>query len=144
MYPHDLIRGRAFLDNPDILAGVISALGPGAIAQIKSMTTVGPILQRADWIIAYGCQPNKCLDAKWWVAISLVSFETRACLASLGARTVRFGASGRQYAEVIRVSGNACPEPERAIPIFDELLRGTRVSEADSVDIERTEVGTER
>jgi hypothetical protein len=56
MYPHNLVHGRTFLDNADTLAGVISALGRSAIPQIKSMTTVGPILQRGDWIIAYGCQ----------------------------------------------------------------------------------------
>jgi clan AA aspartic protease (TIGR02281 family) len=131
MYPHNLVHGRTFLDNPDTLAGVISALGPSAIPQIKSMTTVGPILQRGDWIIAYGCQPHMCADAKWWVAINLISLETRACLASLGSPTVRLGASGKKYTDVPRVPKNACPEPEKAIPMFDRLLQGTRASEGD-------------
>jgi clan AA aspartic protease (TIGR02281 family) len=130
-YPHDLVHGRTFLNTPDILAGIISALGTDAIPQIKSMATVGPILRRGDWIIAYGCQPHKCADAKWWVAINLISLETRACLASLGSPTVRLGASGRKYTDVLRVPGNACPEPEKAIPMFDTLLQGARASETD-------------
>jgi clan AA aspartic protease (TIGR02281 family) len=131
VYPHDQVGGHTFLDNPDVLAGVISALGPGAIPQIKTMTTVGPVLQRGDWIIAYGCQPHMCADAKWWVAISLISLETRACLAPLGVPTVRFGASGKRYADVNRVPGHACPEPEKVIPIFDRLLQGTPGFEGD-------------
>src|SRR5262249_35352061 len=103
----------------------------GAIPQIKSMSTVGPVLQRGDWIIAYGCQPRMCADAKWWVAINLISLETRACLASLGSPTVRLGASEKQYADVPRIPGTACPEPENAIPIFDKLLQGARASERD-------------
>ena len=132
VYPHDLVHGRTFLDNPDISAGVISALGPGAVPRIKSMATVGPILQRGDWIIAYGCQPHMCADAKWWVAINLISMETRACLASLGSPTVRLGASGKRYTDVPRLPGNACPEPEKALPMFDRLLQGTgAASEGD-------------
>ena len=95
------------------------------------MTTVGPILQRGDWIIAYGCQPHMCADAKWWVAINLSSLETRACLASLGLPTIRLGASGKKYTDVPRVPVNGCPEPEKAIPMFDGLLQGTRASEGD-------------
>ena len=84
LYPHDPIHGRTFLDNPDVVAGLTSALGTGAIPQIKSMSTVGPILQRGDWIIAYGCQPRMCADAKWWLAINLISLETRATSGSAG------------------------------------------------------------
>jgi clan AA aspartic protease (TIGR02281 family) len=57
--------------------------------------------------------------------------ETRACLASLGSPTVRLGASGKKYTDVLRVPKNACPEPEKAIPMFDRLLQGTRASEGD-------------
>src|SRR5262245_52408479 len=100
IYPHDQVRGRAFLDDPDILNGIIGALGSNAVPQLKRMATVGPILQRGDWIIAYGCQPHMCADAKWWVAINLNNMETRACLAPLDSPTVRLGASGKRYADL--------------------------------------------
>ena len=123
-YPHDQLRGLTFLEDPEIQTRVIDALGPRAVAQIKEMTTVGPILQRGDWLIAYGCQPHFCKDAKWWVAINLTSFEARACLALLGSPTVRFGESGKKYIDLPRVSEGACLDPEKTIPIFDDLLEG--------------------
>jgi clan AA aspartic protease (TIGR02281 family) len=72
-----------------------------------------------------------CSDAMWWVAINLIDFETRACLASLDAVTVRLGASGKKYADITRAPSRACPEPEKAIPIFDELLQGTGTLEGN-------------
>jgi clan AA aspartic protease (TIGR02281 family) len=129
IYPHDQIRGRTFLDDPDILIGIIGALGSGAVPQIKKMTTVGPIVERGDWIIAYGCQPHMCSDAKWWVAINFVSLETRACLALLDSPTIRLGASGKEYADLPRSRGDSCPEPEKAIPIFDALIGASRTVE---------------
>jgi hypothetical protein len=65
LYPYQLVGGHTFFDGPDVLAGVISALGPAAIPQIKTMASVGPVIQRGYWIIAYGCQPHMCADAKW-------------------------------------------------------------------------------
>ena len=129
IYPHDQVRGRTFLDDPDILTGIIGALGSGAVPQIKKMATVGPILQRGDWIIAYGCQPQMCADAKWWVAINLTNSETRACLAPLDSPTIRLGASGKKYADLPRSRDSACPEPEKAIPIFDALIGAPRTVE---------------
>lgn len=65
------------------------------------------------------------------MAISLITFETRACLALLGGPSVRLGASGKGFSDVARIPGMACPEPERAIQIFDELLQGTRAFESN-------------
>ena len=129
MYPHDRLRGLTFLEDPEVQPGVIDALGAHAISQLKGMATVGPILKRGDWLIAYGCQPHLCADATWWVAINLMSFETRACLALLGSPTVRFGASGKKYVDLPRAREGACPEPEKTIPIFDRLLGGSIASE---------------
>ena len=129
IYPHDQVRGRTFLDDPDILSGIIGALGSGAVPQMKRMATVGPILQRGDWIIAYGCQPRMCADAKWWVAINLNNLETRACLAPPDLPTIWLGASGKKYADLPRSPDTACPEPEKAIPIFDALIGAPRTNE---------------
>lgn len=124
MYPHDRLRGLTFLEDPEVQTRISDALGPRAVSQIKDMATVGPILQRGDWLIAYGCQPHMCADAKWWVAINLTSFEMRACLALLGSPTVRLGASGKKYIDLPRAIQGACPEPEKTIPIFYQLLGG--------------------
>lgn len=129
MYPHDRVQGLTFLENPEVQTRIADALGPRAVSQIRDMTIVGPILQRSDWLIAYGCQPHVCADAKWWVAINLKSFETRACLALLDLPTVRFGASGKKYIDLPRAREGACPEPERTIPMFDQLLGGPIASE---------------
>jgi clan AA aspartic protease (TIGR02281 family) len=135
MYPHDRLRGLTFLEDPEVQTRVINALGPSAVSQIKDMATVGPILQRGDWLIAYGCRPHMCADAKWWVAINLTSFETRACLALLGSPTVRFGASGKKYIDLPRAREGACPEPEKTIPMFDQLLGGPIASEKPKASV---------
>lgn len=121
MYPSERIRGVTFLEDPEVQTRINVALGPDAISEIKIMATVGPILERGGWLIAYGCQPNSCSDGKWWLAINLVTFEMRACLVSKDSQTIRFGASGRGYIDTPRVQ-DACPEPERIIPIFDQLF----------------------
>ena len=124
MYPSDRVQGVMFLEDPEVQARVLNALGPGSITQLKEMSVVGPIVHRGDWLIAYGCQPNMCAEAKWWVAINLTSLETRACLALLNLPTVRFGASGKRYIDLPRAQRGGCPEPEKTIPIFDQLLGG--------------------
>jgi len=129
MYPNDRVRGVMFLEDPDVEARVIDALGPDSITQMKKMSLVGPIVHRGDWLIAYGCQPDICAEAKWWVAVNLTSFEARACLALPKLPTVRFGASGKKYIDRPRAPGGGCPEPEKAIPMFDQLLGGSVASE---------------
>jgi clan AA aspartic protease (TIGR02281 family) len=122
IYPYDRIRGLTFLEIPNIRDGIVDALGKDALTYIKEMAKVGPIIKRGDWLIAYGCQPDACTEAKWWFAINLTDFKTRACLAIINSSTVRFGASARAAIELPRASQASCPEPEKIIPIFDNLF----------------------
>lgn len=114
-YPNDRAHGLAFLEIPDIRDRIIETLGNDALPHIKEMAKVGPIIRRGDWLIAYGCQPDACADAKWWFAINLTNLETRACIALLNSSTVRLGASGRSVSETPRSSPNPCPEPEKIL-----------------------------
>ncbi len=123
VYPNDRVRGVTFLEDPEIKNRVIDALGPTSISQMREMSLVGPIVHRGDWLIAYGCQPDMCAAAKWWVAINFTNSEARACLALANLPTVRFGASGKKYVDLPRTREGGCPEPEKAIPVFDQLFR---------------------
>lgn len=122
MYPYDRILGHTLLEDPIVRDGIVDALGPDALSHVKEMAKVGPIIKRGNWLIAYGCQPNACEEAKWWFAINLTDLKIRACLALLNSSTVRFGASGKTAIDLPRNSPTSCPEPEKIIPVFETLF----------------------
>lgn len=123
-----------FLGHPEVKALIKSILGLDAISQMKKMSTVGPIEQHGDWLIAYGCQPHMCSDGDWLLAINLISLEARGCLALVDAPTVRFGASVKGYVDLPRVTTGltarmpfSCPEPEQALAVFERVFAGARI-----------------
>ncbi len=129
MYPNDRVRGVMFLEDPEVEARVTDALGPGSITQMEKMSLVGPIVHRGDWLIAYGCQPDVCAEAKWWVAINLTSFEARACLGLPKLPTVRFEINGALTLDFIVDSGAA--DVSVPIDVFSTLLRTGTIQDSD-------------
>jgi clan AA aspartic protease (TIGR02281 family) len=87
------------------------------------MSTVVPIEEHDNWLIAQGCQPHMCTDGNWLVAINLVNLETRTCLASIDSPTVRFGASGKSYIDLRRAhQGCQILEPEQAVAVIGRVF----------------------
>jgi hypothetical protein len=121
-YPFDRLQGLAFFDHPDVQRLINATLGSNAASLINGMSTVGPIEEHDNWLIAHGCQPHMCMDGNWLVAINLANLETRACLASIDSPTVRFGASGKNYIDLRRVNPGCQLEPEQPVVVIDRVF----------------------
>ena len=120
-FPSDRVRGKPFLEQPDVQRRIKQALGSDALAQMKEMRASFRAQQYQNWLLVSGCQPHLCVDAKWTVAINLVSDETWACLAPLSADFVQFGASDKKPIRVPRQEGQICPEGETVAEQFSRL-----------------------
>ena len=95
-FPSDRVKGKTFLEHPDVQRRIKQTLGPDALPEMKEMRASFPAQEYQNWLLVSGCQPHLCVDAKWTVAINLVSDETWACLAPLAADFVLFGASNKK------------------------------------------------
>ena len=120
-FPSDRVAGKPFLEHADVQQRIKQTLGPDALPQIKEMRASYPAQEYQNWLLVSGCQPHLCVDAKWTVAINLVSDETWACLAPLSADFVQFGASGKKPIRVPRKEGLICPEGENVTEQFSRL-----------------------
>lgn len=120
-FPSDRVRGKTFLEHADVQRRIKQALGPDALPQMKEMRASFRAQEYRNWLLVSGCQPHLCVDAKWTVAINLVSDETWACLAPLSADFVQFGASHQKPIRVPRKEGQICPEGENAAEQFSRL-----------------------
>jgi hypothetical protein len=120
-FPSDRVRGKPFLEHPDVQRRVKQTLGPDALSEMKEMRASFPAQEYRNWLLVSGCQPHLCVDAKWTVAINLVSDETWACLAPLNADFVHFGASNQKSIRVPRQEGLICPEGETVAEEFSRL-----------------------
>jgi clan AA aspartic protease (TIGR02281 family) len=119
-----------FFGHPEVKARIKNVLGSDAFSQIKNMSVVGPMEERDGWLIAHGCAPHMCMDGQWLLAINLASTETRACLALVDSRTVRFGASGKGFVDLPRAKNPLtypCPAPEQALATFGRVFQQTPV-----------------
>jgi clan AA aspartic protease (TIGR02281 family) len=139
-YPFDRFQGLAFFDHPDVQRLVNTALGSNVAPLMKDMSTVLPIEEHDNWLIAKGCQPHMCPEGNWLVAINLGNLETRACLATVNSPTVRFGASGKNYIDLRRAStisfvvNQPCQlEPEQAVAIIDRAFAASIASASPTV-----------
>jgi hypothetical protein len=120
-FPSDRVRGKTFLEHPDVQWRIRQTLGPDALSQMKEMRASFRAQAYRNWLLVSGCQPHLCVDAKWTVAINLVSDETWACLAPLSADFVQFGASRQKPIPVPRKEGLICPEGETVAEQFSRL-----------------------
>jgi hypothetical protein len=120
-FPSDRVRGKTFLEHPDVQRRIKQTLGPDALPEMKEMRASFPAQKYQNWVLVSGCQPHLCVDAKWTVAINLVSDETWACLAPLAADFIQFGASNRKPIRVPRKEGGICPEGENVAEQFNRL-----------------------
>jgi hypothetical protein len=120
-FPSDRVVGKTFLEHADVQRRIQQTLGPDALPQMKEMRASFPAQEYQNWLLVSGCQPHLCVDAKWTIAINLVSDETWACLAPLSADFVQFGASNKKPIQVPRKEGLICPEGENVAEQFSRL-----------------------
>lgn len=120
-FPSDRVRGKTFLEHPDVQRRIKQTLGPDALPEMKEMRASFPAQEYQNWLLVSGCRPHLCVDAKWTIAINLVSDETWACLAPLAADFVQFGASNKKPMRVPRKEGQICPEGENVAEQFGRL-----------------------
>ncbi len=120
-FPSDRVRGKRFLEHPDVRQRIQRTLGPNALPEMEEMRASFPAQEYRNWLLVSGCQPHLCVDAKWTVAINLVSDETWACLAPLAADFVLFGASNKKPIRASRKEGQICPEGENVAEQFSRL-----------------------
>jgi clan AA aspartic protease (TIGR02281 family) len=133
-YPFDRLQGLAFFDHPDVQRVINATLGSNAASLMKDMSTVVPIEEHDNWLIAQGCQPHMCPNGNWLLAINLANLETRACLASIDSPTIRFGASGKNYIDLRRGNQNCFQlEPEQAVAIIDRVFAAPIASVSPTV-----------
>ncbi len=78
-YPFEPIKGREFLDVPEVSVRLQAALGEEAFKTIKLMQTAPPIEEKEGWLIATGCMPHDCPN-NWSVLINLKTYDLFACL----------------------------------------------------------------
>jgi hypothetical protein len=120
-FPSDRVRGKTFLEHPDVQRRIRQTLGPDALPEMKEMRASFPAQEYRNWLLVSGCQPHLCVDAKWTIAINLVSDETWTCLAPLAADFVLYGASNKKPVRVPRKEGQICPEGENVAEQFGRL-----------------------
>jgi hypothetical protein len=120
-FPSDRVAGKPFLEHADVQRRIKQTLGPEALSKMKEMRASFPAQEYQNWLLVSGCQPHLCVDAKWTIAINLVSDETWACLAPLSADFVLFGASDKKPIRVPRQEGQICPEGEKVAEQFSRL-----------------------
>jgi hypothetical protein len=120
-FPSDRVAGKPFLEHADVQQRIQQTLGPDALPAMKEMRASFPAQEYRNWLLVSGCQPHLCVDAKWTIAINLVSDETWACLAPLSADFVQFGASNKKSIRVPRKGGQICPEGENVAEQFGRL-----------------------
>jgi hypothetical protein len=120
-FPSDRVAGKTFLEHPDVQRRIKQTLGPDALPEMKEMRASFPAQEYQNWLLVSGCQPHLCVDAKWTIAINLVTDETWACLAPLSADFVQFGASDKKPIRVPRKEGQICPEGENVAEQFSRL-----------------------
>ncbi len=120
-FPSDRVAGKTFLEHADVQRRIQQTLGPDALPQMKEMRASFPAQEYQNWLLVSGCQPHLCVDAKWTIAINLVSDETWACLAPLSADFVLFGASNQKPIRKPRQEGLICPEGENVAEQFSRL-----------------------
>jgi len=120
-FPSDRVKGKTFLEHPDVQRRIKQTLGPDALPEMKEMRASFPAREYQNWLLVSGCQPHLCVDAKWTIAINLISDETWACLAPLAADFVQFGASNKKPIRLPRKEGQTCPEGENVAEQFSRL-----------------------
>jgi hypothetical protein len=120
-FPSDRVAGKSFLEHADVQRRIKQTLGPDALPAMKEMRASFPAQEYQNWLLVSGCQPHLCVDAKWTIAINLVSDETWACLAPLSADFVQFGASNKKSIRVPRKEAQICPEGENVAEQFGRL-----------------------
>ena len=120
-FPSDRVGGKTFPEHADMQRRIKQTLGQDALPEMKEMRASFPAQKYQDWLLVSGCQPHLCVDAKWTVAINLVSDETWTCLAPLAADFVLFGASNKKPIQVPRKEGKICPEGENVAEQFSRL-----------------------
>ena len=120
-FPSDRVKGKTFLEHPDVQRRIKQTLGPDALPEMKEMRASFPAREYQNWLLVSGCLPHLCVDAKWTIAINLVSDETWACLAPLAADFVQFGASNKKPIRLPRKEGQTCPEGENVAEQFSRL-----------------------
>ena len=120
-FPSDRVAGKTFLEHPDVQRRIKQTLGPDALPEMNKMRASFPAQEYQNWLLVSGCQPHLCVDAKWTIAINLISDETWACLAPLAADFVQFGASNKKPIRLPRKEGQICPEGENVAEQFSRL-----------------------
>ncbi len=120
-FPSDRVRGKTFLEHADVQRRIKQTLGPDALPEMKKMHASSSAQEYQNWLLVSGCLPHLCVDAKWTIAINLVSDETWACLAPLSADFVQFGASNKKPIRVPRKEELICPEGENVAEQFSRL-----------------------
>jgi hypothetical protein len=120
-FPSDRVKGKTSLEHLDVQRRIKQTLGPDALPKMKEMRASFPAQEYHNWLLVSGCQPHLCVDAKWTVAINLVSDETWVCLAPLAADFVLFGASNKKPTRAPRKEGQICPEGENIAERFNRL-----------------------
>ena len=121
-FPSERVRGKTFLEQPDVRRRVAQVLGPDALSEMKEMRASFRAQQYKNWLVVSGCQPHMCVDAQWTIAINLASNETWACIAPLSGDFVQFGASHQKPIRVPREQEKGCPEGENIVEQFDRLF----------------------